>query len=275
MDKKYKFLVVEDEDMQREAITMYLRNKGHLVHDAANLSSAVAYLNRRTYHVALIDIMLAGMEDQANRDGLKVLDKLNELNEGTIPIIMSVQSDTELSAAVGKKYSNMDVEYFSKLKPGQTYSVRISEKAINTAGNYNYNFFDDKLSPAKFFSGHSDANIWESNCMLKLKIKGDVLKFKSYLINISKDITPLLPQKNKSEALFFINNTACLYGKFWCKTLEKGVHIFISHDENSINIEAQRILAKQASAPILEYNEFNLTCNIFEDDSSLISDFID
>lgn len=63
------------------------------VDTASTRDGALELLQRKTFHVALVDIMLNGPHDLNDRGGIDVLAKINELDEGTQVIVLSATKD--------------------------------------------------------------------------------------------------------------------------------------------------------------------------------------
>jgi DNA-binding NarL/FixJ family response regulator len=97
LERRPRILVVEDIQVMRESYVDNLEiDDDYYVDAAANLSDALAAMQRRTYHVALVDIMLAGEKDIANRDGVRVLEQIESQGEGTRCIVLTAQRETQL-----------------------------------------------------------------------------------------------------------------------------------------------------------------------------------
>lgn len=91
MAKKKRILLVEDVNSVQKAYKSSLELEGYSVTIASDLGEALDILNERTFHVALVDIMLDGEKNESNRDGVKIISKINELNEGTLIIPVTGQ----------------------------------------------------------------------------------------------------------------------------------------------------------------------------------------
>lgn len=101
---KTRILIVEDEDAIRGPYKTSLERRGYNVDEATNLDTAIERINVITYHVAIVDLMLAG-PGVPNLDGLEVLKQLRILNEGTKSIVLSTQKDAQVSADTVQEYS--------------------------------------------------------------------------------------------------------------------------------------------------------------------------
>ena len=72
--KKENMLVVEDEDIMREALSDYFSDGGHKVDTANDGDKALEKFNLEDYNVMIVDLKLPG------RDGLSVLKEIRAKN---------------------------------------------------------------------------------------------------------------------------------------------------------------------------------------------------
>jgi DNA-binding response OmpR family regulator len=85
--------VVDDEPMVREVIGRYLERDGFLVHEAADGADALAWLDRHTPDLVVLDVMLPEV------DGLAVLRTLRD--QGDVPVILLTARAEEVDRVVG------------------------------------------------------------------------------------------------------------------------------------------------------------------------------
>ncbi len=87
--KKENMLVVEDEDIMREALVDYFSEGGHKVDTASDGEKALEKLNLKDYNVMIIDLRLPG------RDGLSVLEEVRAKNPKAKVIIITAYPTVE------------------------------------------------------------------------------------------------------------------------------------------------------------------------------------
>jgi CheY-like chemotaxis protein len=87
--EKEKMLVVEDEDIMREALSDYFSDVGHKVDTANNGDKALESLNLTDYRVMIVDLKLPG------RDGLAVLKEIRAKNPKAKVIIITAYPSIE------------------------------------------------------------------------------------------------------------------------------------------------------------------------------------
>jgi len=87
--EKQRMLVVEDEDIMREALFDYFSDGGHTVDTARDGEKALEKLNFEDYNVMIIDLKLPG------RDGISVLKEAKKKNPKAKVIIITAYPSVE------------------------------------------------------------------------------------------------------------------------------------------------------------------------------------
>jgi CheY-like chemotaxis protein len=87
--KKENMLVVEDEEIMREALVDYFSDEGHKVDTATDGDKALENVNFGDYDIMIIDLRLPG------RDGLSVLDEVRAKNPKAKVIIITAYPSVE------------------------------------------------------------------------------------------------------------------------------------------------------------------------------------
>ncbi len=82
-------LVVEDEDIMREALVDYFSDGGHTVDNASDGEKALAKFKLEDYNVMIIDLRLPG------RDGLSILEEIRQKNPKAKVIIITAYPSVE------------------------------------------------------------------------------------------------------------------------------------------------------------------------------------
>jgi two-component system response regulator ResD len=88
-----RVLVVDDEYSLRRLLRTYLENEGFAVIEAENGLDALALLRRSNVDIALVDVMLPGL------DGFEVVRRIRQLS--TIPIVLLTARGEETNRVVG------------------------------------------------------------------------------------------------------------------------------------------------------------------------------
>jgi len=100
MENKCSILVVDDMVGPREALRMILKNK-HEVITAENGDNALEYISKNDFHVAIIDIKMAGM------DGLQLLKEIKEKKPDIEVILMTAYASVD-TAKNALRYGALD-----------------------------------------------------------------------------------------------------------------------------------------------------------------------
>ncbi len=93
MESKPRVLIVEDDSTWQTVYRDALTAAGYLVETAGDLATAMEVLDRRFFHVAVVDLKLS--EDESNRDGLLVLRRIWALDE-TLVVVGSGFADVSM-----------------------------------------------------------------------------------------------------------------------------------------------------------------------------------
>jgi len=103
--KKENMLVVEDEDIMREALFDYFSSGGHKVDTAQDGEKALEKFNFEDYDIMIIDLRLPG------RDGLSVLEEVRAKNPKAKVIIITAYPSFESEMEARRRGA---VDYLSK-----------------------------------------------------------------------------------------------------------------------------------------------------------------
>lgn len=98
-------LVVEDEDIMREALVDYFSGEGHKVDTANDGDSALEKINLEDYDVMIVDLKLPG------RDGLSVLKEARAKNPKAKVIIITAYPSFETEEEAGRRGA---IDYLTK-----------------------------------------------------------------------------------------------------------------------------------------------------------------
>ena len=113
---EYHILVCEDEKEIADAIEIYLKNQGYVVHKAANGKEGMEIIEREVIHLAIIDIMMPVM------DGIQLVMKLREHYDFPVIILSAKSEDIDKIKGLGLGADDYVVKPFS---PGIWKSIRI------------------------------------------------------------------------------------------------------------------------------------------------------
>jgi len=120
---KYRILVVDDEESQREMLAGHLKNEGYAVTTAESGESALEICKKNFFEVALLDLRMPGLS------GLDLLNRLKEINPDTTSIIITAYGSIE-SAVEALKSGAFD--YITKPISNLEELDLLIEKALET-----------------------------------------------------------------------------------------------------------------------------------------------
>jgi two-component system phosphate regulon response regulator OmpR len=94
MQESYKLLVVDDDSRLRSLLERYLTEQGFSVRSVSNSEQMDRLLQRETFHLMVLDLMLPG------EDGLSICRRLRSTNN-PLPIVMLTAKGDEIDRIVG------------------------------------------------------------------------------------------------------------------------------------------------------------------------------
>lgn len=192
MDKRRKVLVVEDDEVFRQALAAALTAADFHVYTCGSLGEARGLLKRISFDVALIDISLNGPLDMSNRDGLQVLTALRESGEGTTALVLTGHEDSDLMRTVWKDFGGDD--YISKgslERKGVDYLIKAMRNALKSrppgGRTVSWHLLVSVLSPDR---GEAD---FVHALLRDISFKGGLPTLQAALQDATKWLHPLLP----------------------------------------------------------------------------------
>lgn len=228
-DKRVKILIVEDIETTRN---MYARNLGlkgdYLLETAADLAEATSALEARTFHVALVDIMLAGPEDTANRDGTQVLDLIHELDEGTRAVVLSAQKEPQQVREYLKGHEAFD--YLEKGDLLESGIGKMHEYVAEAAANSPVGAEPSWEAVVAALAGDCDEPAFVAEVMGKLKFKGGFENLQRALTSSVRYLLPLVPVDGNG-GLVFDEARQAMTARFWSKGQGCAVEFILSGKE--------------------------------------------
>lgn len=218
-----KVLVIEDIESLRKNYAETIEDVGYDVDAVGSLDEAIAAIDRKTYHVAVVDITL-DVEDVFNRDGMRVIQYLQDLNEGTESVILSGQEELDVAIEAFHKFGL--VQYLNKKKVKKPSDITTAvdmafEKArIKHLGKFN--------SISSIFSGKGKETTWEHRCLQMLRPSEGMAGFSKFLQGFAKPLTPLLPRQDAPSPSSFDEDNRRVTAEFWSKGVGAAVRVVLT-----------------------------------------------
>jgi len=245
-DKK-RILVVEDEEDLRVPYKRSLERRGFSVDEAIDLDTALSLINMKTYHVAFVDLMLGG-RGVFNMDGLKILQQLHELDEGTITIVLSSQTDTQISADTlqeygATRYIKKDIISDDLGKLGEVVQQAVEKCQLLTFGKEAKGREGVERSALVFIAGGvGNEKYFVDKCLRVFKPKGGYNELEAFVHSFLVRLTPLMPPTDHpSEYYIFDESAGLLHGSFWSKAIGKPIFLVIGNQNKQEDLLAGKV----------------------------------
>jgi CheY-like chemotaxis protein len=227
MDKRDRVLVVEDVAIARESYVANLElAERYRVDAAGSREEALAAIKRCAYHVAVVDIMLAGPRDVANRDGVEVARQIQRLAEGTRVVMLSAQRDeTELVGNLVQDYGVF--KYLDKRtleRDGVTALLETVERAAKASGasTSTWESLVASLAPKR---GEPEV---VSEIMQHLDFSGGFEVLSRMLVHTARHLVPLLVPQDLALLLRRDADGKILRGTYWSKGQGQAVDLYLA-----------------------------------------------
>ena len=221
---KKRILVIEDIDSLRESLVDLLETSNFNVSSAGNLDEAFELIEKRTFDVALIDIMLQGEEDLANQDGLKIMGKLNKKNEGTVLIAVTGQHQPHIVRDILKRYNAYD--YIDK----KNYSNKLLLDTINQGLlNAKLNLYSGYDNLFELLS-NENSDLWVSKALGVLRPSDGAMGLSTFFFSFFKQLLPAILGNKEVEIANLVGNKF-IYGEFWSKGIGQKIIYVISNSK--------------------------------------------
>ncbi|MDJ0826416.1 MAG: response regulator [Rhodobacter sp.] len=229
-----RILIVEDEAEIHRYYSKALKRLG-ADHDVAESKvEALELLRNRSYEAAIVDLNLT--DDQTFSHGKEVLEKVSELNEGTICFVVSGTSKVE---DVVDSWQLGAVKFIQKSKTDNQQVAQIVYDAAKGNDLKPYGKFENVES----YLGHpSFGSEWEM--ILKTVITVDFQKMRRTLTAVFDRITPVVRLKNNSASLELDRKSAQASGVFWSKAEGCAVTVQISGSRIETSLVDEDIVVK-------------------------------
>lgn len=239
-----RVLIVDDDQDICELFSEPIQEAGFHVDTASTRLEACEKIRCKTYHVALIDIMLT--DDPNDRSGIEVLRYLTSLDEGTRPIVVSATEDVRVPVEVMKQgtYSYMIKKDFSPEDIVNTVKKEYSKCEIKNFGKYS--------TFTAYLAGAGQAHYYES-ALLNTVISGGASNMYKFVSTIFTPLWPVLRQKHSTQGLTIDNPKGAIIGLLWSKNLGHAIWISAGSSESEMvgpNMELPyEIISEKTSGP--------------------------
>lgn len=231
MDKRPRILVVEDDVSARGRVAAVLRRENVRVETCGSLAEASVLIESIRFDVALIDIMLNGPHDRANRDGVDVLTRIKATGEGTKTLVLSGQSDPELVADIWQDHGADG--YLSKDKVARDGPPYYLEKIREALGAMQppVHARDWPALARALAPDASEAELVQ-DILRGASFSGGLAVLRSMLFEAGRWLVPLLPARDTSSRGLKQASPGVFRGEYWSKGQGCAVELIL-HGSNT------------------------------------------
>jgi ActR/RegA family two-component response regulator len=248
MSVKQRILVVENIDSLKKQYVTGLEFADFVVDSAANLQESLDLVEARTFHVALVDLMLDDPEEKTTMEGLEILKKLQTLGEGTQAIVISGQESPGTAAGTVTDYGA--IKYIQKsdiLNKGMEYLIKeVSQLAASTK----LKKYGDSDNIVSVLAGANNPVVWADPLLRILKPKDGFKGLNNFLTQFCEPMAPLMPERDVSPPLTIDKESRFANGRFWSKGLGRPVELVICRAK-----EAAELLNRESN-PVWQSDDF-------------------
>jgi len=251
MDKRQRILVVEDIGSFRESYVSNLMMENYRTDGAGSLATAIDALQACSYHAAVVDIMLGGEKNTSNRDGVKVLEYIRNLDDGTQPIVVSKQEDLQRVRDFLKEYGAFDYLDKKELRDhGISPLLTMIRKAVSASKLSAVRSWDEIVKPLSWKSTEAR---FVSECLRLLDFRGGFEHLSGTLSGVMQYLLPLLVVKDSEEGMRYRESLDAFSGQYWSKGQGKAVEILLFSTKRAelVNMRVSEI----GEANVLETRE--------------------
>jgi ActR/RegA family two-component response regulator len=222
MKGQKRVLLIEDMEVPRQTYADIISSAGYSVDVATNLQEAISIIHSKTFHVAVVDITL-DEDDVYNRDGLKIIEYLHELGEGTESIILSGQDTVEVAVEAYERFNLL--QYIEKRKLRDT--SELTSAVYNAYEKCKINVFGTHDSVIGFLGGKNAEWEWVPKCITALHPAEGRYGLESFFSNLLTPFAPLLPKKGVETQIYLNEVERYVSGDFWSKAIGIAISVFV------------------------------------------------
>ena len=251
MEEKKRVIVVEDDIEMLEFFVNGIETLGVEVDKATSKIEALEKINCRSYHVAMVDIMLT--DSHSDRGGIEVIDYINSMDEGTKIVVASATSDVTVPADLIKRKI---VSYLVKkhhIRKNEDFLIQIR----NALSEAKLKILGDCHNLGVYLAAPETLDFWAHSMAHNLGVK--IPEVQDCLNDLFKPLLPIIRGKNQFQLIYRDQMKKSIYGQMWSKALGKAVWVSIAHDEKDFILPDKKLL------PSMKYknNQWNLKCSIW------------
>ena len=226
-EPKNRILVIEDNHVACTSYANLLRVEGYLVDTAYTLDDALEHLNSRTYHVAVVDVMLGGDDDPRNprnTDGFKIVQAISSKKEGTIPIVLSALENTQL---VADSFQEFGAHRFLTKAVITEDPERLNAEVRSAVNVCDLNLLGDSSDVVRYLIPGPDGEHWINRCAQVMQSKKGGWRIVGYMDKLLESFLPVRPMRNDFEPLQINSEEQMVKSCLWSKALGSAIDVYV------------------------------------------------
>jgi CheY-like chemotaxis protein len=226
-NQKIRILILDDNDFQRKTYEKWVRHyfQDCEIDTTSNKSKAIKLIREKTYHTALLDIMLS--DTPGNTEGLDVLEFIRQQKEGTLAVMLSAIE--QVDAPVRALRARIAVDFIMKKEIDINFDenepplyIKALQRAVEEVV---VPLFGSLGRLTSYLAAPKDPGVWEYD-VLKTLGAGGMDSLSRFLSDLIKPFFPLLPLKGVGPMTVDGEKKAC-YGAYWSKALGKPIWVCV------------------------------------------------
>jgi ActR/RegA family two-component response regulator len=225
----HRVLIVDDDPSWQENFKETVEQLGCVAQLAGNFRGADSRLNRQHFHLVLVDLRL--QEGAEDLQGMRLVEKVARLDEGTSTIIISGYADATIATEALKRFDAFYVIEKDRVDPRQF--VELVHAAVSQADErYQARF----ASAMDFLSAGQDVHSWAAEVLSALVGENRTLGLNDLnqlrdLLNVLLDgLFPLLHHRLDLRVLVD-RASGVVRGRYWSKALGEAIELKLGSRE--------------------------------------------
>ena len=208
MGEKGKVLIVEDKATWRKLYQKVLEKEGYQVWTAGSLSEALDLLERRFFHLAIVDVRLVD-DRPGNQDGIEVVKRIAQAGEGTRAIIITAFGTIQMTRDAFKQYQVF--EFMEKQTHDQARFCQVVEQAVEEARSQVTDRRVRGPGLRDLVRGFSPQEIQEALA------SGGLEELDTLFRGLLYDLHPLLPDRQQARLIERGGKSALVEACYWSR----------------------------------------------------------
>lgn len=218
-----RVLIIEDRPKMLEMGRRIIEDEDHEVDVATNKNEALILVNLKTYHVAIVDIMLAGEDVRHDRGGIDVIRRIKELDEGTETIVWTATKDFDVAV---ETLGNMKVFALIK-KENLERAANLLTPLNNALEQCELKLYGPHERLLEYLSYPESTDFWSGKVLQHIRAGGHDV-FDRFMENLLKKMLPVLRPKDEKPFFTLDSTNKTLTAICWSKAIGEAVLVFVS-----------------------------------------------